>query len=142
MLTADNFRNNLGDNCRQVRRVSLAQWQREQRAGAGGAAAGPGPRAARVARRQGPLRVRRHHRLRRVDHRPEDLQQRQQRYQHQVCTQVKTGSLVHFYWQLHLVIFIRTARDKDYLLISEDIDKYGCGCCSIGLGKKPSIFNL
>ena len=29
----------------------------------------------------------------------------------------------------------RTARDKDYLLISEDIEKFGCGCCSIGLGK-------
>jgi len=28
----------------------------------------------------------------------------------------------------------RTARDTDYLLITEDIDKYGCGCCSIGLG--------
>ena len=28
----------------------------------------------------------------------------------------------------------RTARDKDYLLVSEDIDKFGCGCCSIGLG--------
>ena len=29
----------------------------------------------------------------------------------------------------------RTARDADYLLISEDIDTYGCGCCSIGVGK-------
>jgi len=28
----------------------------------------------------------------------------------------------------------RTARDTDYLLVTEDIDKYGCGCCSIGLG--------
>lgn len=28
----------------------------------------------------------------------------------------------------------RTARDSDYLLITEDIDKFGCGCCSIGLG--------
>ena len=29
----------------------------------------------------------------------------------------------------------RTARDQDYLLVSEDIDKFGCGCCSIGLGE-------
>jgi len=28
----------------------------------------------------------------------------------------------------------RTAKDTDYLLISEDIQKYGCGCCSIGVG--------
>jgi len=28
----------------------------------------------------------------------------------------------------------RTARDTDFLLVTEDIDKYGCGCCSIGLG--------
>ena len=29
----------------------------------------------------------------------------------------------------------RTARDKDFLLVSEDIEKFGCGCCSIGLGE-------
>ena len=29
----------------------------------------------------------------------------------------------------------RTARDKDYLLVTEDIEKFGCGCCSIGLGE-------
>ena len=29
----------------------------------------------------------------------------------------------------------RGAKDKDYLLITEDIDKFGCGCCSIGLGE-------
>ncbi|XP_023335629.1 zinc metalloproteinase nas-1 [Eurytemora carolleeae] len=28
----------------------------------------------------------------------------------------------------------RTSQDSDYLLISEDIGKYGCGCCSIGVG--------
>ena len=32
------------------------------------------------------------------------------------------------------VYLFRTARDTDYLLISEDIEKYGCGCCSIGVG--------
>ena len=33
----------------------------------------------------------------------------------------------------------RTARDKDYLLVSEDIEKFGCGCCSIGLGERELI---
>jgi hypothetical protein len=29
----------------------------------------------------------------------------------------------------------RTARDTDYLLITEDVQEYGCGCCSIGVGE-------
>ena len=29
----------------------------------------------------------------------------------------------------------RKAKDTDYLLITEDMKTYGCGCCSIGLGK-------
>ncbi len=33
----------------------------------------------------------------------------------------------------------RTARDTDYLLISEDIEKYGCGCCSIGVGNIKDV---
>ena len=28
----------------------------------------------------------------------------------------------------------RKAKDTDYLLITEDMKTYGCGCCSIGLG--------
>jgi len=28
----------------------------------------------------------------------------------------------------------RTPKDTDYLLITEDIEEWGCGCCSIGLG--------
>ena len=31
--------------------------------------------------------------------------------------------------------FTRKAKDTDYLLITEDMKTYGCGCCSIGLGK-------
>lgn len=29
----------------------------------------------------------------------------------------------------------RKAKDTDYLLITEDMKTYGCGCCSIGLGR-------
>ena len=29
----------------------------------------------------------------------------------------------------------RKAKDTDYLLITEDMKTYGCGCCSIGLGE-------
>ena len=37
----------------------------------------------------------------------------------------------------------RKAKDTDYLLITEDMKTYGCGCCSIGLGKfKLGDFSL
>ena len=34
-----------------------------------------------------------------------------------------------------LILLFRTARDTDYLLITEDVQEYGCGCCSIGVGE-------
>ena len=35
----------------------------------------------------------------------------------------------------------RKAKDTDYLLITEDMKTYGCGCCSIGLGVYISIYS-
>ena len=35
----------------------------------------------------------------------------------------------------------RKAKDTDYLLITEDMKTYGCGCCSIGLGVYNSIYS-
>ena len=33
------------------------------------------------------------------------------------------------------MFFPRKAKDTDYLLVTEDMKTYGCGCCSIGLGE-------
>ena len=36
----------------------------------------------------------------------------------------------------------RKAKDTDYLLITEDMKTYGCGCCSIGLGEFKLLHRL
>ena len=83
------FRNNLGHYKGLIRLLTLAWWLwRSSGAGSAGSAAGGGQGVAALAGGPGPIRVCRHNRLQRVEHHAEDLQQHQQRHQHQVCPQV------------------------------------------------------